>query len=174
MPNFLWTPERVDYVVGEFDAGVPPAQILAALRSTGYTTLQLVTIEQCLRTNGRSVDGFDPHVRLAFTSNTYNAQGYQGQTINYAGDSFVRGSTAPLRSGYNPPSNYRPQSNNHGKRWDPAADGYAIGAHREGRSVMEIWEGLIGDGYVVNAAEVAASLNAQGVSGVRVTDYMTR
>lgn len=171
MSNPLWTPERVQYVLSQFDAGVSPPQILAQLRSTGYPTLQLVTIEQCLRSHGRPVDGPNPTSRPSFTSNTFDAQGYQGQAINYAGDSFVRGSTAP-RPAFNPPSNFRPQSNQ--GRWDTAADSYAISAHREGRSVMEIWDGLRSAGYVVNAAEVAASLNAQGVSGVSVTDYLSR
>ena len=37
---------------------------------------------------------------------------------------------------------------------------------------MEIWEALSRDGYVSNAAEVAASLSDQGVSSVRVADYL--
>lgn len=134
MSNLLWTPERVQYVVSEFDAGVPPAQILAQLRSAGYTNLRLFNIEQCLRTNGRLAHGYDCP---SFTSNTY----------------FQR---------------------NQVRHWDTAADRYTISAHRQGRTVMEIWQGLIGGGYVVNAAQIAASLNAQGVTGMRVRDYFRR
>ena len=173
MSTFLWTTERAQYVVDRFDAGVAPAQILAELQSTGYTTLRLFTIEQCLRTNGRAVDGFDPLIRPSFTSNTFDAQGYRGQPNTYAGDTFVRGGSTATKPPYHPPSNFRPQSSRE-RRWDQAADRYAINAHREGRTVMEIWEELNRNGYVSNAAEVAASLNAQGVSSVRITDYLRR
>lgn len=39
---------------------------------------------------------------------------------------------------------------------------------------MQIWADLNRDGYVSNAAEVAASLNTQGVDSVRVVDYLKR
>lgn len=173
MSTFSWTRERVDYVIARFDAGAPPAKILAEMRSSGYTNLRLFTIEQCLLTNGRAVDGFDPLIRPSFTSNTFDAQGYQGQPNTYPGDTFIRNGVAPTRLPYVPPSNFRPQIHQ-GRRWDQAADRYAISAHREGRTVMEIWEALSGAGYISNAAEAAASLNAQGVSDVRVTDYLRR
>lgn len=175
MSTFLWGPGYVQYVLTRFDAGNPPDQILAELRSTGYTNLQLVTIEQCLRANNRPVDDFNPLSRPAFISNTFDAQGYQGQPINYAGDNFVRGSTAP-RQPFVPPSNYRPQQ---GKLWDEDASRITINAHREGIAVIEIWQRLNTAGYVVNAAQVVGNLNAQGVGsaemdGATVMDFMTR
>ena len=134
MSNILWAPERVQYVVIKFDAGVPPARILAQLRSTGYTDLRLFNIEQCLRTNGRLAHGYN---RSSFISNTY----------------FRR---------------------NQVRHWDTAADRYTITFHRQGCTVMEIWQGLTRGGYVINAAQVAASLNAQEVSGMRVREYFRR
>lgn len=169
-PSF--TAEHIQYILNQFDAGVPPTVILAELRSNGFPNLRLFPIEQCLRANGRAVDGYDPLNRSPFTSNTFDARGYQGQPITYPGDTFVR-SVGPTKPPYVAPSNFRPQINQ-GRSWDRAADEYAINAHREGRSVMEIWAALSNNGYMSNAAEVAASLNAQGVSSVRVTDYLRR
>lgn len=172
MSTFSWTPERVQYVVNQFDAGVAPTQILADMRASGYTNLRLFTIEQCLRTKGRAVDGFDPLLRPPLTSNTFDARGYQGQPNIYPGDRSFRGNTAP-KPPYVPPSNFRPQRNQ-GRPWDQAADRFAIDAHYEGSTVMEIWQELSRRGYMSNAAEVAASLNAQGVNSVRVADYLRR
>ena len=50
-----WTAENVAYVLRCFDSGVLPVQILMEMRSHGYQTLPLETIEQCLRVNGRAV-----------------------------------------------------------------------------------------------------------------------
>lgn len=168
----VWTKEREDYVVLKFDAGVEPREILGHLQVTGFPNLKLVTIMQCLRARGRNVDGYDPHLRPAFTSNTHNPQGFQGQEIQYPGDSFVRHGTNP-RPAYTAPSTFRPQSNQE-KRWDLAAATYAFNAYNQGHSVMEIWAALSSNGYVSNAAEIAASLNAQGVSSERLTDYLRR
>lgn len=172
MSDSVWTQERANYVVSQFDAGVHPLVILDHLQRTGYPSLKIVTIEQCLRSTGRNVDGYNPHLRAAFTSNTHNPQGFRGQQIHYPGDSFVTSGTNP-RPQYNAPSTFRPQSNQD-KRWDLAAATYAINAYNQGHSVMEIWAALSRDGYVSNAAEIAASLNAQGVSSERLTDYLRR
>ncbi len=168
-----WTAENVAYVLRWFDAGVLPAQILIEMRAHGYPTLHLETIEQCLRVNGRAVDGLDPSIRTPLISNTFNARGYQGQPTNYFGDSMV-GNMAPPKAPHVSPSDFRPQSSSKGKQWDAAAASYALNAHRDGRTVMQIWGDLNNDGYVSNAAEVAASLNAQGVDSVRVVDYLKR
>lgn len=143
------------------------------MRAHGYPTLHLETIEQCLRVNGRAVDGLDPSIRTPLISNTFNARGYQGQPTNYFGDSMV-GNMAPPKAPHVSPSDFRPQSSSKGKQWDAAAASYALNAHRDGRTVMQIWGDLNNDGYVSNAAEVAASLNAQGVGSVRVVDYLKR
>lgn len=172
MSGSVWTQDRADYVVSQFDAGVHPLVILENLQKSGYPSLKIVTIEQCLRSTGRNVDGYNPHLRPAFTSNTHNPQGFGGQQIQYPGDSIVRHGTNS-RPPYNPSSTFRPQSNQE-KRWDLAAATYAINAYNQGHSVMEIWEALRSDGYVSNAAEIAASLNAQGVSSERLTDYLRR
>lgn len=168
-----WTAENEAYVLRWFDRGVLPAQILREMRAHGYPNLPLETIEQCLRVNGRAVDGLDPSFRMPITSNTFNARGYEGQPNNYFGDNMVHG-LAPARARHVPPSTFRPQSSNQGRQWDEEAARYAINAYRQGRTVMEIWADLNHHGYVSNAAEVAASLNAQGVRGVRVVDYLRR
>lgn len=113
-----WTSEQVEYVLRRFDAGALPGQILIEMRSNGYATLDLETIEQCLRVNGRAVDGLDPSVRTPIISNTFDARGYQGQPNSYFGDSSSNimvgrragGGGVPAKSPHVPPSNFRPQS----------------------------------------------------------------
>lgn len=77
--------------------------------------------------------------------------------------------------------NYRPPYKQHGAAaivhgdgiaWNDLADRFSISAHRVGFSVIEIWYQMRQRGYAVSAAEVAASLTAQGVSNVRVADYL--
>lgn len=57
-----------------------------------------------------------------------------------------------------------------GQAWDAEADRYAYNAHRLGHSVRQIWHQLRIREYAVNEGQVVASLNAQGVYGVSVTD----
>lgn len=56
--------------------------------------------------------------------------------------------------------------------WGPLAARFTIFAHRTGRSVPQILAQLRRNGYDVTAADVAASLNQQGVYTVRISDYV--
>lgn len=141
MSNFNWTTQNVQYVVNQFDAGVPFAQILTRLQSSGYETLRLVMIEQCLRANGRNVNVYNPQVSHAFPSRTFGAR-----PTKSAHESLV----------------VRPQSNQ-GRGWDSAAGNYVMHAHSDRRSIVDIWEDLRRDGYGVKVSDVTASLQAQGV-----------
>lgn len=165
MPNFNWTTENVQYVVSQFDAQVPPAKILSQLQSSGYDTVQRTNIEQCLRANGRVLDGSDPRARHFCTADPFDARDFKGKSTNLARNSPVvvgnQGSAAASR-----PQNYQR------REWDSAADRYVINAHRDGRSVVDIWGDLRRDGYGVKVSEVAASLKSQGVKSAKVTHYL--
>lgn len=56
------------------------------------------------------------------------------------------------------------------KAWDAEADSFAHNSHCLGNSVRQIWHQLRIKEYAVSEEEVVASLNAQGVDGVSVTD----
>lgn len=186
MSNVEWDAQQIQFVLREFDGGRTAAEIEREYANAGYNVM-LVTIEQTLRTNGRNVDGFDPTARPAFTSNSYGPPGNQGPAYNQPGnevthqhlvrdDSYPSTWSAQGNPGSPPlptPGNFAPQDPR-GRHWDPQAAQFAIDSHCFGDSVMQIWNNLRMRGYVVNAAEVAASLNAQGVSGVHVVDYLGR
>ena len=165
MPNFNWTTENVQYVVSQFDAKVPPAKILTHLQSSGYDTVQRTNIEQCLRANGRVLDGSDPRASHSCITETFDAGNFKGKSTSLARNSPVivdnQGSEAASR-----PQSYQR------RRWDSAADKYVMNAHHDGRSVVDIWGDLRRDGYDVKLSGVAVSLNSQGVEIVKVTDYL--
>lgn len=186
MSNFLWNAQSIAYVLREFDGGRSAAQIHNEFVHAGYNVL-LGTIEQTLRVNGRNVDGFNPLDRPTYISNSYGTPGNRAPAYSQPGnqvthqhlvrnDNYAGTWVAQGNRGVPPPStptNFAPQSS-HGRHWDFQAARFAIEAHRSGQSVLQIWSDLRRRGYVVNAAEVAASLNAQGVSGVHVVDYLGR
>lgn len=128
----LW---KVEYVLRRFDAGVLPGQILVEMRSNGCASLHLETIEQCLRVNGRAVDGLDPSVRIPVISNTFDARGYKGQPNSYFGYSSNMASSSGVvapaaKAPHVPLSEFRPQQSSSSqqgkKKWDQAAARYAI------------------------------------------------
>lgn len=186
MSNFLWNAQTVQYVLKEFDGGRSAPQIHAELVRAGYN-VHLGTVEQTLRVNGRSVDGVSPLARPTYISNSYGPPGNRGPSYSQPGnqvthqhlvhnDNYLGTWLAQGNQGfppYSPPGHFAPQSSQ-GRHWDSQAARFAIEAHRSGQTVMHIWSDLRRRGYVVNAAEVAASLNAQGVSGVHVVDYLGR
>lgn len=57
-----------------------------------------------------------------------------------------------------------------GKAWNTEADRLTVYFHRLGKSVRQIWHELRIMEYAVSEADVVASLNAQGIYGVSVTD----
>lgn len=57
-----------------------------------------------------------------------------------------------------------------GHAWNAEADRFAYNAHCLGKSVRQIWHQLRIREYAVSEAQVVASLNAQGVYGISVTD----
>lgn len=57
-----------------------------------------------------------------------------------------------------------------GKAWNAEADRLTVYLHGLGESVRQIWHQLRIMEYAVSEAEVVASLNAQGIYGVSVTD----
>lgn len=186
MATFVWNEESVNYVVTEFDKGFTVVQIHEELVRAGYNVAK-GTIEQTLRANGRNIDGPNPSVRPTYVSNSYGPPGNQGPLYNQPGHQvthqhLVRNDSYPgtwNAQGYNgiPPQSaegrFAPQSGQ-GRHWDPQAANFALQAHYSGQSVLQIWSDLRRRGYVVNAAQVAASLNAQGVTGVHVVDYLGR
>lgn len=186
MFNFTWDAQQVDYVLREFDGGRNAAKIHEELVHAGYN-VQLATVEQTLRVNGRNVDGVDPLARPMYISNSYGPPGNQAPVYNQPGNQvthqhLVRNDCYPSTWSaqgnqdfppYTAPGTFAPQ-NPQGRLWDSQAAQIAINAHRSGLSVLQIWRELRKMGYVVNAAEVAASLSAQGVSRVHVADYLGR
>lgn len=69
-----------------------------------------------------------------------------------------------------PPAN--PTASPDNMPWGPLAARFTIFAHQTGRSVPQILAQLRRNGYDVTAADVAASLNQQGVYTVRISDYV--
>lgn len=57
-----------------------------------------------------------------------------------------------------------------GNTWSAEADRFTYNAHCLGNSVRQIWHQLRIREYAVSEAQVVASLNAQGVYGISVTD----
>lgn len=57
-----------------------------------------------------------------------------------------------------------------GKGWSCDAERFVFNAHRDRKTVREIWHHLRLHGYAVSEAEVVSCLNAQGIFGVGVTD----
>lgn len=186
MSNFTWDAEQVAYVLREFDGGRSAAKIHEELCLAGYN-VRLHTVEQTLRVNGRRVDDFDPSARPTMLSNSIGPPGNQAPAHNQPGNHIthqhlVRNDNYPTtwyaqgnqdRPPYTVPGRFVPQDPL-GRLWDFQAARFAINAHRSGQSVLQIWSDLRRRGYVINAAEVAASLSAQGVSGVHVADYLGR
>lgn len=184
MSNFTWDAEQVDYVLREFDGGRSAAKIHEELSIAGYN-VKLVTVEQTLRANGRNVDGVDPSARPTLISNSYGPPGNQAPAYNQPGNHIthqhlVRNDCYPPtwnaqgnqgRAPIATPGTFAPQDPM-GRVWDFQAARFAINAHRSGQSVLQIWHDLRRRGYVINAAEVAASLSAQGVPGVHAADYL--
>lgn len=171
MSDFNWTTQNVLFVISQFDAGVAPAEIVSQLQSSGYETLQLVNIEQCLRSNGLTVNVCNPRYSQSFANKTFDVCENQSPTVSsaLARNSFVgdiQGSPAA-----SVPSRRLSVQINQGRGWDSAADKYAINAHEDGRSVVDIWEDLKRDGYNVKVSEVASSLSSQGVFSDKVGDY---
>lgn len=201
MSNFVWDDEKILYVVSQFDAGRTAAQIHEELVTTSGYNVKLVTIEQTLRTCGRNVDGYDDFARPNITSNsfgppprnqtpTYNINNQLNQQPGHQvthqhlvrDDNYPPTWAAQQQQQGNPgiqlmtiPGIFVPQDALGGRLWDSQADRFVIDAYRSGQStVLNIWTDLREMGYMVNAAQVAASLNAQGVSGVHVVDYLGR
>lgn len=187
MSNFQWDLEKVQYTLREFDSGRTAEQIRDEFVNAGFN-VGIITVEQTLRANGRNVDGYDASIRPSFTSNSYGRPGNQGPAYDQPGnqvthqhlvrnDSYPGTWSAQGNKGFPPlpaPTRFAPQNSQpQGLHWDPQADLLAINAYRSGQSVLQIWSYLRSMGYVVNAAEVAASLSAQGVSGVHVADYLS-
>lgn len=184
--NFTWNAQNVQYVLKEFDGGRSAKKIHEELVYAGYN-VHLGTVEQTLRVNGRKTDGVNPLARPTYTSNSYGPPGNIGPSYNHPGnqtthqhlvrnDNYHGTWTDQGNPGFPPftaPGKFAPQSSQ-GRQWDSSADRVAIESYRNGKSVLQIWSDLRRRGYVANAAEVAASLSAQGVSGVHMVDYLAR
>lgn len=188
MSNLQWDQEKIQYVLREFDNGRTATEIHTDLVGARFI-VRLVTVEQTLRAYGRDVDRYNASARPSFTSNSYGQPRNPGPAYDQPGNEvthqhLVRNDRYPgtwLAQGnsgtppYSAPSNFIPQNAYpQGRQWDPEADQFAINAYRSGKSVLQIWSDLRQMGYVVNAAEVAGSLNAQGISSVHVVDYLVR
>lgn len=165
---------NVQYVLAQFDAGVPPHRILIGLQYRAFLPSATVgTIERCLCENGR---------RLQHHQADYAAPPRANQPLGVG-----RGSNHPPG-----PANQRPfaatpnpfaqtsaaaATNNNNNLaaiaanrgrpttldWDVQADSFAISAHRSGKSVDEIFSALRSRGYDITEGEIVFSLIRQGV-----------
>ncbi|MCJ1346094.1 hypothetical protein MMC31_004306 [Peltigera leucophlebia] len=181
-----WDDIKVQFVLDKYDAGLTVQQIKQFFESAEIPVARL-TIEQTLRANGRDVDGFNPLARPAIVSNTYGPPRDQGPVHdqpghlvthqhlvrhdNYPYTYYAQGKQGPQPSV--PEVRFKPQHSRDGRLWDDEATTFTLEAFRSGKSVLGIWQELRGMGYGVNAAQVAGCLNAGGVKGVHVVDYLT-
>lgn len=160
---------HVNYVLTEFDAGVPPPQILEGLQYRAFLpSINLATIERCLRKNGRLEDNYQP-------GNA--AQGYQslGAVSNNPPpptDRDAPGPRATTQEARQLPANPAVQTSENDelanlpptKQWDNQANCYAFSAYESGgKSVDEICLALRKNGYDIDRSQVMMSLIGQGV-----------
>lgn len=154
---------HVQYILGQFAAGVSTLQILDKLQSR-YTlpSINIAMIEQCLRDNGCSpsnqqvgnaINLLSPANRRTVGSSAATQQSdpiYAGTAMEYFATADDRFANTDIRI-----------------HWDSEADELVIAAYGARKSEEEIWIMLRSRGYNVTRAEVVASLARQRVNEAR-------
>lgn len=169
MSNSQLMEENIDYVLDEFDAGVPLHLTLHELHRAGYESVTMTAIKECLLLYGRITSLNQPIVatREPSAPSTVPAHPFY-HNPNNSDDARTQDPLTPKPAvevsapSLNPNAEQAPSS-----AWDAEADEFAKSAHTEGQTVPQIAESLCRNGYSASVAQVATSLTSQGVSNVR-------
>lgn len=160
---------HVQYVLAQFDAGVPPHKILLELQYRDFLpSINIATIERCLRDNGRVLrnqqagnptQGNQP-IGIGYGINALPLanQGATGSSAATQGSGQFHSSSA-MRTVARADDHFAGPGPN--MPWDAQADDLAFAAVRDMKSEEEIWIMLRGRGYDVSRAQVVARLARQ-------------
>ena len=164
------TRTHVEYVLTQFEAGVPPQQILIGLQYRAFLpSINLATIERCLRENDRLPDNCRPDNA---------AQGNQSPGAGGArnppplANGVALGPSTTTEEAHQPPASPIARTSATGNLvdpgptldWDAQAERSAIAAYRSGQSIEEILLTLRSRGYDITQAELIVGLVRQGES----------
>lgn len=162
---------HVQYVLTQFDGGVPPHQILIGLQYRAFLpSITIATIERCLRDNGRVLN--DQQAGSATQGNQSLGIGWASHFLPPANQGVPGPSAATQGSGQFSTGSAMGTftiADDHfvgpGRtmRWDSEADDFILAAYIAGMSGDEIWTKLRSNGYDIARAQVVISLFQQGV-----------
>lgn len=163
------TRTHVEYVLAQFEAGVPPQQILIGLQYRAFLpSINLATIERCLRENDRLPDNCQPD---------NSAQGNQSPGAGGASNpppllanGIAPGPSTTTEEAHQSPASATAQTSATDNlidpgptlEWDAQAEHSAIAAHRSGQPIEEILLTLRSRGYDITEAELIVGLPRQG------------
>lgn len=150
MSYSLLSTQNALYVLEQFDAGTDLHQILDTLHATGDIGIDLSTINECLRRNGRTLFENQPTTIIHGQSLLSVARASTSQQDPNIARNQI---TTPRSQAIQAPI----------LRWDAQADTIALSAHHTGQTVAQISAQLCQYGYTTTPVEVTASLSRQGV-----------
>lgn len=167
MSNFQLSEGYVDYILDEFDASIPPHQILHAIQYAGQKGIQLDTIVECLHQYGRIPYQQDKSIKTMIIEQPVPAPAPAPvQTpllpVNIA--QIQNPVTKQTRSTQRGPAAVRTRRIS----WNMQADILSLAAYRAGQGLKQIKAHLRSHGYKANLADIAASLRRQGEQDVRL------
>lgn len=156
--------------MAQFEAGVPPQQILIGLQYRAFLpSINLATIERCLRENDRLPDNCRPD-----NSAKGNQSPGAGGTSNppLLPNGVTPGPSTTTEEAHQSPASPTAQTSATGNlidpgptlEWDAQAEHSAIAAQRSGQPIEEILLALRSRGYDITQAELILSLARQGES----------
>lgn len=162
------TRTHVEYVLTQFEAGVSPQQILIGLQYRAFLpSINLATIERCLRENGRLPENCRPD-SAAQGNQTPGAGGGRNPPLLVNG--VTPDPSMTTEQAHQSPASPVAQTSATGNlvdlgpttlEWDAQAERSAIAAYRSGQSIEEILLTLRSRGYDIAQAELIVSLVRQ-------------
>lgn len=162
---------HVQYVLAEFDAGIPPQQILFGLQYRAFLpSINIATIEQCLRDNGRELN--DQQAGNTSQDNKLSAIGYTSNFLPPPKQSAPGPSAATQECGQSSTgcamgtlviANNCFTDPSPTMLWDSHADQITYAAFCARNSRWQILAMLRSRGYDITVVEILASLIRQGV-----------
>lgn len=163
-----FTRSHVQYVLAQFDSGIPPLQILMNLQYRDFLpSINIGTIERCLRDNGRILnnqpagnttqENTAPGTADANNQLPQANQGAEGPSRASQGSSQL-----PTSAARESPTNANHPVADPGSGptmpWDAQADDITLDASMAGMSGDEICRMLRSRGYDINRTQVGVSL----------------
>lgn len=162
---------HVEYVLAQFDIGVPPLQILSRLQYRAFLpSVTVVTIERCLRENGRVLNdqraGNKPQgnrsIEIGHASTSFSLANHVGPgPSTLTQESSQLSARATMRTYATADEHFVNPAPT--MQWDALADSFALAAHRARKPLHEILTMLRSNGYDITLEEVLTNLTRQGV-----------